>query len=70
MRIIPRKTVDCRPARRMTKKLESPFPGGQRRVTIHAIRSSLVCNNSRTESETPHYLSCAVVDRFFARERS
>jgi hypothetical protein len=31
MRIIPRKTVDCRAARRMTKKLESPKPMMQHR---------------------------------------
>jgi hypothetical protein len=43
MRIIPRKTVDCRAARRMTKKLESPIPwwSAQSHYTCNSVFAGL-----------------------------
>jgi hypothetical protein len=43
MRIIPRKTVGCRAARRMTKKLESPIPwwSAQSHYTCNSVFAGL-----------------------------
>jgi len=57
--------MDCR-ARRMTKKLESPIRCGQRGVIITCNSAFAGLQQLTTDSEAAHYLSCMVIDRFFA----